>query len=61
MEVSLGEWILVAVIGFLVLGPQELVRLSTQFGQWVGRIRHQLNNVKVLAEEQILKDQKKKT
>ncbi len=55
MEVSFSEMLLVGIIAFLVLGPKEMIRLSRKVGAWVAKIRTEVNNFKILAEEQILK------
>ena len=55
MELSFGEILLVGVIAFLVLGPEEMVRRSRQFGRFMGKIRSQFNNLKVLAEEELVR------
>ena len=54
MEVSFMEMLLIGAIAFLVLGPKEMIRLSQKLGRWVGKIRTEVNNFKVMAEEQIL-------
>jgi Sec-independent protein translocase protein TatA len=55
MELSFGEILVILVIAFLVLGPDELVRKSRDLGRFVGRLKHQANNFRVMAEEEILK------
>ena len=55
MELSFGEIVLVALIAFLVLGPDELVRRSRDLGRWVGRIKSQARNFRILAEEELLR------
>lgn len=52
MDFSFVELVLVAVIAFLVLGPEELIRKSQQVGRWVGKARTYGNNLRVLAEEE---------
>lgn len=59
MDVSFGEALLVCLIALLVLGPKELVVRAHQVGRWIGKIRTQANNLKILAEEQILKEEKR--
>lgn len=62
MELSFGEILLILVIAFLVLGPEELVRRSRQIGRFVGRMKAEANNFRIMAEEEMLKldDQKRK-
>lgn len=52
MDFSFIELVLVAVIAFLVLGPEELIRKSQQVGRWVGKLKTYGNNLRVLAEEE---------
>lgn len=59
MEVSFGEMLLVLLIAFLVLGPKELAIQANKLGRFMGRMRHQWNNFRVMAEEQLLKDELK--
>ncbi len=54
MDFSFAELIVVGVIAFLVLGPEDFVRMSTKAGRFLGRARDQFNNFKVLAEEEVL-------
>lgn len=56
MEVSFGELLLIAVIAFLVLGPRELAAQSYRLGKWLGRFRTEVNNFKILAQEELLKN-----
>jgi Sec-independent protein translocase protein TatA len=55
VELSFGELLLVAAIAFLVLGPTEMVRRAQQLGRFIGRMRTEFNNLRILTEEQILK------
>lgn len=57
MEVSFGEMLLVLLIAFLVLGPKELAIQANKLGRFMGRMKHQWNNFRVMAEEQLLKDE----
>lgn len=60
MEVSFFEMLFVVFIAFLILGPKDLVKYSHLLGRWLGKIRTEVNNFKILAEEEILKDERKK-
>jgi sec-independent protein translocase protein TatB len=60
MELSFTEIVLVFVIAFVVLGPEEMIRRSQQIGRFVGKARTQINNWKILAEEQIVKNEEVK-
>lgn len=51
----------IVFIGFLVLGPKDLVKYSHLIGRWLAKIRTEVNNFKILAEEEILKGEKQIT
>jgi len=55
MEVSFMEMLLVGTFAFLVLGPKEMIRFSQSAGRWIGKMRTEMNNFKIMAQEQILK------
>lgn len=55
MELSFSEIVVIAVIAFLVLGPEELIRKSQQLGRYWGKLKSQINNYRILAEEEVLK------
>jgi Sec-independent protein translocase protein TatA len=59
MELSFFEVVLVGIIAFLVLGPTEMVRFSHKLGRWVGKLKTEARNFRILAEEQILNAEKK--
>ena len=54
MEVSFGELVLIALIALIVLGPQELALRAHQLGRWVAKIRTEMNNFKILAQERFV-------
>ncbi len=56
MDISFGEIVLICLIAFLVLGPKELVVRATQLGRWMRKLRTEINNFKIMAQEEILKD-----
>ena len=58
MEVSFGELVLIALIALVVLGPKELALRAHQAGQWVAKMRTEMNNFKILAQERLLEEQK---
>ena len=60
MELSFPEILLVVAIALLVMGPKELVKTSQQLGKFFGRMRTQVNNMKVLLNEEILKEEREK-
>jgi Tat protein translocase TatB subunit len=55
MEISFFELLLIALIGFLVLGPEELLRRAHQLGRFVRKMRTEMNNFRILAEEELIK------
>jgi len=61
MELSFGEILVILIIAFLVLGPDELVRKSRQVGRFIGKMKAEANNFRVMAEDEILRlDEEKK-
>ena len=60
MDFSFTELLVVGVIAFLVLGPEDFVRLSGKLGRMLGRARDQFNNFKILAEEEVMASDRKK-
>jgi len=55
MELSFSEILVVCLVAFVVFGPEDFIRRSRQFGEWMGRMRQQANNFRVMAEEEISK------
>ncbi|HVJ64767.1 MAG TPA: hypothetical protein VM901_05900 [Bdellovibrionota bacterium] len=53
MELSSFEIVAVAIIALIVLGPEELVRVSRKVGSFLGQIRAQIGNFKVMVEQEI--------
>lgn len=60
MELSFPEILLIVAIALFVLGPRELIKTSQQLGRWVGKLKTQLNNVKVLLNEEVMQEERKK-
>ena len=58
MELSFAEMIVIGVIAFLVLGPEELVKRAQQVGQFMAKTRTSLNNFKVMTQEELLRRSK---
>jgi len=52
-EVSFPEFVLVAVIGLLVLGPQRLPKVAAEIGKWVGRARRTATQLRRQLEREI--------
>ena len=64
-DASMGELILVFVIGLLILGPERLPRVAAQIGRWVAKARRTANQFRYqlereIALEEMYKAQKKK-
>jgi len=56
VDISFVEFLVIGVIAFLVLGPEELVKRAHQIGRAIGKAKTYGNNLKVLAEEEYLKE-----
>lgn len=55
MELGLWEILAVALLAFLVLGPVEMLRYYDKLTKYLGKMRSELNNFKVLAQEEVRK------
>jgi Sec-independent protein translocase protein TatA len=53
MDFSFGELIVVGLIAFLVLGPEDFIRFANKSGKFLGKARDQFNNFKIMAEEEV--------
>lgn len=42
------------------MGPKELIKTSQQIGRWVGKFKTQMNNFKVMLNEELLQEEKQK-
>jgi Sec-independent protein translocase protein TatA len=42
------------------MGPKELIKTSQQIGRWVGKFKTQMNNFKVMLNEELLLEEKQK-
>jgi len=60
MEISFPEILLIVAIALLVMGPKELIKTSQQIGRWIGKFKTQLNNFKVMLNEELLQEEKQK-
>lgn len=38
-DIGIGEWVVIAVIALIVVGPEDLPRMFRKLGNWFGRIR----------------------
>ncbi len=55
MDLSFSEVVFVCLVAFLVFGPEDFVRRSRQLGEWLGRMKTQASNFRVMAEEELMK------
>ncbi|MEO5666699.1 MAG: twin-arginine translocase TatA/TatE family subunit [Bdellovibrionota bacterium] len=53
MELSFSEILVVCLVAFLVFGPEDFIRKSRQFGEWMGRMKAHTQNFRVMAEEEL--------
>ena len=60
MELSFTEILLIVVIALVVMGPHELIKTATQIGRWTAKVRTQVNNLKVMLNDEVLQDERKK-
>ncbi len=60
MELSFPEIILILAIALVVLGPKDLLKTSQQLGRWVGKLRTQFNNMKIMLNEEMLQEERRK-
>lgn len=51
--VGLSEWVLLALIGLIVLGPERLPRIANQLGSWIGQARRMTRVMKRQLEEEM--------
>src|SRR5688572_27040675 len=52
-DVSFPEFLVCAVIGLLVLGPQRLPKVAAEIGKWVGRARRTATQLRRQLEREI--------
>ena len=60
MELSFSEILLILVIALVVMGPQDLIKTATQLGRWSAKIKTQFNNLKIMLNEEVLVEERKK-
>ncbi len=56
MGFSSIELFLILLIAVFVLGPQDLIRYSKLAGRLFGKMRHQVNNIRVMLDEEALSE-----
>jgi sec-independent protein translocase protein TatB len=52
-SVGLSEWVLLALIGLIVLGPERLPRIANQIGHWMGQARRMTRVMKRQLEDEL--------
>lgn len=52
-SVGLSEWVLLALIGLIVLGPERLPRIASQIGNWIGQARRMTRVMKRQLEQEL--------
>jgi sec-independent protein translocase protein TatB len=52
-SIGLSEWVLLALIGLIVLGPERLPRIANQIGGWIGQARRMTRVMKRQLEEEL--------
>jgi len=52
-SVGLSEWVLLALIGLIVLGPERLPKIANQIGNWIGQARRMTRVMKRQLEDEI--------
>jgi sec-independent protein translocase protein TatB len=52
-DVSFPEFVVCAIIGLLVLGPQRLPKVAAEIGKWVGRARRTATQLRRQLEREI--------
>jgi sec-independent protein translocase protein TatB len=63
-DIGFSEMVVLAVVALVVLGPERLPKVSRQVGQWMGKLRRYVDDVKTdinrqmeLSELRNIKDQ----
>ena len=52
-SVGLSEWVLLALLGLIVLGPERLPRIASQIGSWIGQARRMTRVLKRQLEQEL--------
>jgi sec-independent protein translocase protein TatB len=52
-SIGLSEWVLLALIGLIVLGPERLPRIANQLGNWIGQARRMTRVMRRQLEEEL--------
>jgi Tat protein translocase TatB subunit len=54
MDLSFSELFIICLVAFLVFGPEDFVRRVHGFGKWLGRLKTQANNFKIMLENEVI-------
>ena len=55
MNFSFTELLVIGVIAFMVLGPEEMIRQASRLGKFIHQAKNEINNLKIMAQEEIFK------
>jgi len=55
MELSGFEMVLIFLIALLVLGPEELIKHAVNAGRFIGKMRTQFNNFKLMTQDELVR------
>jgi Tat protein translocase TatB subunit len=59
-DIGLSEMMIIAVVALVVLGPERLPRVARQAGQWLGKLRRYVDDVKADINRQMELDELRK-
>jgi sec-independent protein translocase protein TatB len=52
-DFGFSEMMIIAVVGLVILGPERLPKVAKQAGQWLGKLRRYVDDVKVDINKQM--------
>lgn len=61
MGIGIGEIILILIIGFLVVGPEDLPKVARTLAKWLKKIRSAMKDLTKTFEEEIKSEEIKAT
>ena len=56
-EIGTTELLMIAVVALLVIGPKDLPRVARRVGEWVGKLRRYVDDVKADINRQVELDE----
>ncbi len=56
-DIGFSEMLIIAVVALVVLGPERLPRVARQAGQWMGKLRRYVDDVKTDINKQMELDE----